>query len=360
MDNFKIRKILSEDYQYLKELWKMHFGTHLAEKRTRCFNMLIEKNPLSDSKDGYYVMVENDRIIAYDGVMPYKIFIFDTDYDGYIYHDTMVDPEQRGRGLGTKLIKGIINLNPQFSLAVWMNAPNARVFEKCGWKSVDGLYSYVRGYKADSYINTKNKILNSILVSIINSTISSIYKIEKVLNSFFENRFEIVETEHFEDDVGELFHSVKHQYGCITYRTKDVLNWKYSNKYSQGYKIFLCKQNEELLGYIVFRTRTIEGGKKLATVFDYLCSPERKDVFKALLEKSILEIEKEKPDSIEIMCSNKLLNPILKRYCFIRTNSNQYALKYINDKNISKNDILNDADKWHFTHGDGDRLFWEI
>ena len=361
MKKIKIRKIKTEDFQLIKELWELHFGKRGAEKRTISFNLLINDNPLSVLKDGYYVMEEDDKIIAYEGIMPHKMFLAGNDYDGYIYHDTMVDPAHRGRGLGTKLVKAVISKNPLFSIAVWMNAPNARVFEKCGWKPVTGLTTYVRGYNAEPYIKTKSKTVNKLLTTIINSILSSAYKIEKMFYNYPDKRLNLQTVNRFDGAVDKLFHAVKNKFGCITYRTKDVLNWKYANKYSSAeYKKIICKVEGELLGYIVYRTRVVDGGKKLTTVFDYLCSPERIDVFRALLEGAIVEIEKETSDSIEIMCSNKMLTPALKRLGFLGAGKNQYALKYINENMIIKSTFINMADKWHFTHGDGDRLFWEI
>ncbi len=360
MENYTIRKIQKKDIEIIKGLWKLHFGEAAAKKRYYSFNWITEGNPNCTTKDGYFVMEEDDKLIAYEGIMPYPLFLFDKDYDGFIYHDTMVDPSQRGKGIGTKLVKDVIQQNPQVSVAVWMNAPNARVFEKCGWKPVNKLFTFVRGYNAAPFIKTKWNIHNDMLVQIINSILAVLYKLEKVLYLFTDSRYSVTQINKFDDRVNDLFNSVKKEFRCIIFRTKDILNWKYSKINTPKYIKMICTSDDGLEGYIIFRTRKDKDGKTIATIFDYLCSPKKKKVFAALLEKAILEIEKDKPDSIEILCSNQKLNTVLKRYGFIKHTDNEFALKYINHKSIKKSERLAEGENWFFTHGDGDKVFWDL
>jgi hypothetical protein len=61
-----------------------------------------------------------------------------------------------------------------------------------------------------------------------------------------------------------------------------------------------------------------------------------------------------------MICSNKSLVAVLKRFGFVKSGGNPFALKYINHKKTSYASMIDKSDRWHFTHGDGDKLFWEI
>ena len=360
MDNYIIRKLQAKDVKYIKGLWEKHFGSAIAAKRAESFNWILKGNPYSETKDDYFVMEEDGNIIAYCGLMPSKFYLTGKNYTGYIYHDTMVNPNQRGKGIGTKLIEGIIKQNPLFSIAVWMNAPNARVFEKCGWESVNNLPTYVRGYNTAAFVKLKWKSLNKISISILNLFLSAIYKLEKASYFYKKNKFTIEAIDQFDDRVDSLFYEIKNEYSFITYRTQEILNWKYSQAIAPHYSKLICNQGGKLVGYIVFRTRDVGEGKIVATLFDYLFSLKNMDVFTALLKNAIIEIEKEKPDSIEILCSNNTLRRVLNRFGFIKHTDNQFALKYINHDSIAGSEQLSNGNNWFFTHGDGDKIFWDL
>jgi len=359
MNNYTIRKIQKKDIKIMKDLWKLHFGEVIAGKRIKSFNWIVADNPCSKTKDDYYIMEEEDKIIAYGGMMPSKFYVTGKDYDGYIYHDTMVDPAQRRRGIATKLYKEMAKLNPCFCIAAWMNAPNAGALKKSGWKPVNNLNRYVRGYNAAFATLTKWNILNKILIPIINIILAIIYKFEKVLYFWGHKNLITLPVEAFDERVDTLFHNVKKEFLCIIYRTKDILNWKYSQKFSPEYSKLICINGEELLGFIVFRTRKSEEGKTEAAILDFLCSPKRKDVFTELLKRAILEIEKQKPDTIEIFCSNSNFLNVLKRFGFIKSKK-EFALKYLNHDSIAGSERLSNGDNWFITHGDSDRVFFDL
>jgi hypothetical protein len=304
-------------------------------------------------------MEDSDGIIAYCGLMPFKFFVCNQDYDGYVYHDSMVDPKYRGRGLGTHIVKCMVDRKKTFSLAVWMNAPNARVFEKCGWKPVRGIHTFVRRHTAKGFNKTPSALVNRTISSVADVVFSAVYLCEKAFWRFGKQGPSVKAVETFDDRVDSLFDSVKKSFACITYRSHSVLNWCYSNRHFSGYRKFICEDESGLLGYIVFRTKRVEE-RTIATIYDYLCSPDRPDVFKRLLRTAIRVIEEEKTDSIEIIGTQESMRAILKRHAFFKGPENRFALKYIHESQLREHIPLSNGSKWHFTHGDGDRLFWEF
>jgi len=361
MEKLSIRKYRQDDYVDFGRLWELQMGETKAKKRALYFKWLIDGNPFSDTKDDYFVIDENDRVFAYNGLMPFKYSILGKDYDGYIYHDTLVDPAKRGQHLGSRLVKEIIEKTKLFSIAVWMNLPNARLYEKCGWKPVDKIFVYYRLYNAAPFIQTKNRLFNRISVKLINIILAIInkYKI-LVLDSSYRN-LSITDVEQFDDSVDSLFHSVKSEFRYISYRTKEVLNWKYSNKEFSKCSKLTCTEDGELKGYMVYRKKEDDEHKKSkVTIFDFLCAPDRNDVFSALLKRVILDIEKDKVDYIEILCTTQVFKRDLKRLGFLKKKEMPFALKFIHSDYIEDSHHFSKADNWFLTYGDGDNLFWHF
>lgn len=398
-----IRKFQAGDLPWFQQFWNGQGSGLSAQQKTQSFQWLVEHNPFSSTHDDYLVLEEGSSIAAYEGIMPFSFSISGQTVRGSIYHDTMVSKEKRGLGLGTELVRSIMGQHPEFSIAVWMNAPNSRVFEKCGWKPVEELYTYAKIYTLNNLITTRYKWLNTSAVRAGNRLISSAYAGDKMLRYLWarltmsrnasmqssaqktrsgislhfmmpgfrgsEGGFQRAGTrskghavryvESFDERVDALFDSVRGRFPFIAFRTKEVLNWKYSHSSSPEYSKLISCQGGDLTGYMVYRTRIAENRRTIATISDFLCSPENPDVFESLLEKALSDIERTKPDTVEIMCSSPVFSKVLKKKGFFRARGNPHALKYFHQEACDESDGMNRGENWFFTFGDGDKVFWD-
>ena len=351
-----LRRMHDDDYAYIRKMWIEQFGNVVANKREKCFRH-INDNPFSDIPYNYYVLEQENKVIGYVGEMPYKFHIFTHDYDGFIFVDNMTDASFRGKGVGTMIVKNALGQSTLFSLGVWMNAPNSRVAERAGLKPVNPIFTYIRGYDFSPLFKTKYAWLNKILTAAANRFFPILYKIEKLTFNSKNNNISFVDK--FDDRIDTLFHDVKKHFNCIAFRTHKSLNWKFAHKESPKFQKLVYTRDKSLLGYLIFIVRN-KNNRKVATIYDFLCSPDKKDIFCALMESAIIEIEKSQPDSIEILCSDKRYKNMLKRYGFLSTRENKYALKYMNDEYIKNSESLRNGYNWFFTYGDGDKVFWEF
>ncbi len=402
-----IRKYQDGDLLRFQEFWNEQGSGRSAHRKAKSFQWLVGHNPFSSTHDDYLVLEEGDGIIAYEGMMPFKFSISGQTVQGCIYHDTMVSPERRGRGLGTDLVRSVMEQHPEFSIAVWMNAPNSKVFKKCGWKHVDGLYTYAKIYTVNNLIRIRYKWLNNIAIKGCNRLISMVYSGEKIVRYLWAtlsmsggisrlsstrkprsglalhfmspgfrgnegtlprvSGFNTRTREHavryvdsFDERIDTLFHSVRARFPFIAFRTSKVLNWKYAHDSSSMFKKLISLQGDGLTGYMVFRTREAENGRKIATLFDFLCSPESPDAFEGLLERAMADIERSKPDTVEILCSSLPFIKILKRRGFLRARDNPHALKYFHPGVYDESNGMSRGENWFFTFGDGDKVFWDF
>jgi len=358
--DFRIRRYRHDDLGAFERFWNAQGGAAFASRRVNAFRRLVEGNPFSATHNDYLVLEIEGRVAAYEGIMPFRFSVSGEDVDGFIYHDTMVDPEMRGRGLGKRFVKSILEACPEFSVAVWMNAPNMRVFERCGWLPVDSLPTYVRGYTIRNMVKTRLPVFNHAAEASVGALAGLLYRLEKSLSDYSFRGYDVGIVESFDERVDALFHAVRREFPFIAFRTGDVLNWKFMDSPSCRFVRMICSRGTELQGYLVFRVRDSHDGRRIATVYDFLCPPRRIDVFLALMRRAVIEIERQRPDTLEVLCTDRRFAGALKRLMFVRARDNPGALKYIHAESADPPPGIGRGENWFFTFGDGDRVFWDF
>ena len=219
--DFRIRRYRHDDLGAFERFWNAQGGAAFASRRVNAFRRLVEGNPFSATHNDYLVLEIEGRVAAYEGMMPFRFSVSGEDVDGFIYHDTMVDPGMRGRGLGKRFVKSILEACPEFSVAVWMNAPNMRVFERCGWLPVDGLPTYVRGYTIRNMVNTRLPVFNHAAEASVGALAGLLYRLEKSLSDYSFRGYDVGIVESFDERVDALFHAVRREFPFIAFRTAD-------------------------------------------------------------------------------------------------------------------------------------------
>jgi len=355
-----IRKINRKDIKYIYNLWEKHFPADIAKKREAAFETILFLNPFSNTKDGYYVLEQDNDIIGYLGVMPYRFSILNNAYDGAIFQDSMIHPKMRGKGVGTQVVRDVLSKTDCVSIAVWMNAPNSHVFEKCGWKPVAPVYSLIRGYKSDPIIRIENETLKSSVAAVLNVIISFVYRLEKLFYRKILSRYRIEEIDKFDDRMDVFFDSVRSQFPFICYRTKDALNWKFCKSYGPKFIKCVCIAQNQLVGYMVSSVTKRDDGMIVGTIYDFLVSPQNMDVFDALLKFTIQNLENRRPDLIEVLCTDQRFHLVFKKHGFFLKKSKEFALKYINEEKIEGALDFSDSRNWFYTYGDGDKVFMDF
>lgn len=355
-----IRRYRQGDLRAFEKFWNAQGGPAFAAGKVRAFLRLVEGNPFSSASDDYLVLEQEGRVAGYEGLMPFRFSISGLPVDGFIYHDTLVDREMRGRGVGRKLVASVLKDHPEFSIAVWMNAPNMKVFEKCGWLPVEDIPTYVRGYSVRNMVNTRFPLINSAVTAAASSLIVLLYRLEKKIADYSCGDYAIELVGRFDERIDALFHAVKHEFPFIAYRTGEVLNWKFTDGPSCRFSRMVCTRGGEMKGYLVFRTRDAQDGRRIATIYDFLCSPRETDVFRVLMRQAILEIEKARPDTLEMLCTGKRFARMLKRMGFVRARENPGALKFVHAESNGIPEGIGNGGSWFYTFGDGDKVFWDF
>ncbi len=355
-----MRRFRQGDLRVFERFWNAQAGEAFASERARAFHRLLSGNPFSSTRDDYLVLVLDGRVVAYEGLMPFRFSVSGRDVDGFIYHDTMVAPEMRGKGVGRAFVQAILQNRPEFSLAVWMNAANSHVFGKCGWLPVENLPTYVRGYSLRNMVKTRYRLINAAVEQSAGKVLSLLYRLEKKAFDFSGRGYRIELTDGFDERIDELFHAVKHEFAFIAHRNGAILNWKFADSPSARFVRLICVKGDNVQAYLVFRTRRAQDGRRISTIFDFLCSPRDADLFRALMRRAVLEIEKTGPDTLEVLCTDRRFARVLKTMGFVHARENPGALKYIHSGAAGRPAGIGKGENWFYTFGDGDKVFWDV
>ncbi|MFY9399714.1 MAG: GNAT family N-acetyltransferase [Desulfomonilia bacterium] len=351
-----IRRFRPSDLNAFRLFWLGQGGERYASLKAEAFGRLVKGNPFSLTHDDYLVLEKEGRVVAYEGLMPFELSIRGAAVHALVYHDTMVDPALRGRGVGSAFVSSHLKRYPVFSLAVWMNAPNARVFEKCGWRPVEGIPTYARLYTLRGLLPARF----SLAERPAGAGLALLYGLERLVRGNPGHRLAVYPVERFDDRADALFEGVKGSFCIIAHRGEKVLNWKFTDTPWSRFGRLVCTKGDEMLGYLVFKTRDAARGRRIATIYDFLCSPWRMDVFRALMYRAMDEIEKTGPDTLEVLCTDERFIRVLKGMGFVRARLNPGALKYAHEGPAGLPEGAAGAGGWFYTFGDGDRVFWDF
>ena len=355
-----VRRYRPSDLEAFRRFWLDQGGERYASLKAEAFTRLIQGNPFSLTPDDYLVLEQDGKVAAYEGLMPFEVCIRGVAASALIYHDTMVDPGLRGRGVGSAFVSALLEQHPGFSLAVWMNAPNARVFEKCGWHPVEGIPTYARLYTVKGLVPARPPLISGLVERPAKAALAALYGLERAMRRTRDSGLAIHRVQRFDERADALFEGVKGSFGIIAHRGEKVLNWKFTDTPWSRFERLVCTNGDEMLGYLVFRTRATARGRRVATVYDFLCPPWRMEVFRALMGRAVDEIEKTGPDTIEVLCTDARFIRVLQGMGFVRARLNPGAIKYVHERPAVVPVDVGRGKSWFYTFGDGDKVFWDF
>ncbi len=189
-------------------------------------------------------------------------------------------------------------------------------------------------------------------------------QILKPFDIFWKNRniFSSIEEldGNFDDSFENLAKKASKRISVMNSRKKEFLNWRYKNHPTQKYQIFILKENNELIGYIITKIHYL-GKKKIGVILDYMVDADYKDKtqLKILIDKAISNFwDNDVSVAIATSRNGLLENELLHSSGFFTTPSflKPESLHFIvhtfdDDKKHTK---LKFFDNWFFTFGDYD------
>lgn len=176
---------------------------------------------------------------------------------------------------------------------------------------------------------------------------------------FYRNKgYEITQITSFDNRFDSFSREVSKEFGIISLRNSKYLNWKYIQKPYTQYNIYTAINNNKLLGYIVFRIDEYEGVRK-GIILDVLTYPERLDVLKGLIVKTLDYFSKAKSEYVTCLVTYPPFRKLLRRYGFFQA-KNPEPFMIANWEGVFSRDYVQNIENWYITLGDSDGDAWAI
>jgi len=147
---------------------------------------------------------------------------------------------------------------------------------------------------------------------------------------------------------------VKQDYRVIDPRTKEFLNWRFTEHPTVEYSKYIIRDNDnEILGYIVIRIYT-KGDEIKGYIVDML-SIKNEDVVKVLLKRSYNYLIGKGIRNISCWIPDNCFHAdILKQEGFVSSEMETYFGVRVFDKQDNLLQNVEYVDKWHLTMADSD------
>jgi hypothetical protein len=301
MSNFiKIRDVRDDDHDAIAELAeknKLLLNNLTPTIFSRTLNWLHGN---SDTDKRVQILAQSlNRVTAHYGGVPFKIKWYEKNISAVLASNLVVDENYRKQSLFFSLQKEFIKSYQKKGYSFAYGAitregvlnPHLRV----GWKSLGALYVFIRPISLD--ITFKKLLNNSVVLNLIIFPLQIIQKIWDIVFFLKRNNIEIVEEVTFSNSISSLLDEWMKKKKICSIRTAETLNWRFCDFKDRSYSIFVSYKNSAPTGYLVVRFMQMKKLSCLAIV-DIVILNDKKNVFNALMKKSIDFARKRKADLI--------------------------------------------------------------
>ena len=314
----------------------------------------------------------NGQIVGQMALIPTYMKIGDKATMGSQAVDLVVHPKFRRQGMFLAIGKMLTTEAGKEGIDITYGFPNKPAHSghlKYGWFDVckvpllvkplnmNKIANFFDGYKMLRFLD-RYRISRNVIKSILQVILTVIGFFSRILNRIEDNdnlrNVEIRAIESFDDRIDDFWKKASRDYAIIVIRDKKYLNWRYFEKPDVKYTVLLAEKNEEILGYIVLRSRN-EKKLRVGYIVDVFASSDKKVIIHALVLKAIKHFKEQNVDIIIcMMLKNNPFYKILRYNDFIPVKSNVFIAR-VNSSERSETSFK-DQTKWYITMGDSDQI----
>ena len=289
----------------------------------------------------------NDMIVGSNTIIPTSLLIDKQEILSSLACNVQIHPKYQKRGLFSKLISLMPSIALKNNISSLFAIPNDKSFNsfiKTGSTEIIQLPLLGRPVKFSHFFRFPfNKILS-------------------IFDIFWKKKFQTSNIESFDgnfEDFEKLVRKKSEYVDVIQSRKKEFLKWRYMNHPTRKYEIYILKTNEQLKGYIIFKTHKINQ-KKIGVILDFVMDDESQIELSLNLVDKALEFFWENDVSVAIAtCRSGLIeNTVLHKVGFFNIPSflKPEPLHFIvqlfdSDDKLKK---LKKYENWFFSFGDYD------
>jgi hypothetical protein len=241
------------------------------------------------------VAVDGEKVVSVICNLIFNIKLGDKIIKCYYGDDTATDPDYRGRGLYTNLLKIVRTPTGSGGSSFGFWETENPIIAKASTVSKNFLFPFqlcnmIKIKDVDKYLKNSDKatLIHKLGFTVLKS-VSSLTTLTSAHDKIAHD-YSITSVKKFDEGINAFWERVKVDYNYIIEKKRDYLNWRYCTENTEEYNIRLATKGDDILGYSALRC--IENGDSLeGTIMDLLALTERPDVAESLIEDALKQFE---------------------------------------------------------------------
>jgi uncharacterized protein YfkK (UPF0435 family) len=243
------------------------------------------------------VAEHDDMIIGLCSGISYKIKIGEKTFIGQKGADAAVHPDYRGMGVFSRIDKlkhkmlRDIGYNISYSVT-----SNPILIERSKKRNIERPFPHpilylVRIPDIDKHLkyNEYDRPDTVLKYGYLCTRILNRLEPKKIIKK--QSEFKVSEVAAFGVEINKFWEEVKTGYDFIVEKTMDYLNWRYCDPRGGFYKILLAEDNDNVIGYIVYKVNRFREEYPRGNIMEALALPDREDVIEALVQEVIARFD---------------------------------------------------------------------
>lgn len=356
MSQYRVVPYTPDRLPGLEQLWSEYLDSDAAVAMRRMhFRWLAEGNPCLAGESPYYLLLDGDRVIGMHGHMPQSCTANGHAGRLYLAHDDLLAAECRGKGLGKLMLTGVTAMNDSFAVALWHNAPNRKLYAKCGWRDCSELVSCA--LVIDPRPRLEKRFGRNLFTRALSAALRSALKARRTLRPAGRERsYRVTELTRFEAGFDALFDRAAAAMPFAVARTSAYLNWKFVEKPGNAYRRFAALDSVDVpRAYVV-----VSAGEGASTstgrVLDLLGDPEHPGALDAAVRQSLDWLEAQGVGVVTSVGSSRAMSPLGRSGFRLRDSTTGFMM--INWDAAFEEGLVTDIGNWYVTASDADGDAW--
>jgi hypothetical protein len=162
----------------------------------------------------------------------------------------------------------------------------------------------------------------------------------------------------FDESIDDFWNNIKDEYHFIVEKKKEYLNWRYCDPRGGSYKIWIAKEDLNILGFLVLKINSINKEYKRGYLVEILCVNDRMDVVDLLVGFSVRYFEEKGVNIVHAqIIKGHPYEKILNKHGFLDSRRNPLLdMKIITMNDDVKKFIETKPERIHYTYGESDSI----
>lgn len=357
MPDYRVIPYTAERLPDVEALWREHVNDDKAvASRRRYFEWLTECNPFRLESSPYYLLLDGSRVIGMHGHMPQQCSVNGNPQRFFLAHDDLLAAECRGKGLGMVMLNGVAEQNESFAGALWHNAPNRKLYAKCGWTDLSKLKSWV--LVMDPQRNLEARLGRNALTGALSTVLKKLLALRRALGRAGRSvGCRVEEISRFDASFDALFERSAPALPVAVARTAAYLNWKFVEKPDNRYRRFAAIDSSGVLRAYVVVSAGEQREEPVGSILDLLGDPGHPQALDAAIRRGLNWLQSQSVVEVSCVGSDRALS-CLGRFGF-RQRASEAGFMFRHWESVFEADFVNNIDNWYITGSDADGDAWK-